>query len=471
MDRNSQFDKLKKQKAPDVLVIGAGINGASVFFELAKTGLCAVLIDKTDFGAGASNASSRMAHGGIKYLETGNLKLVKQSVTARNKLIRKFPQYILPLKLCIPVSSIFGGTISAIFRLFKISYITRNRGRFILEFGLRIYDWLSSKNMVLSKYKHLNSKAMRSSYPGLSHKYKTALLYYEGVISHPERIAFELIDKACELNETAYALNHFEFVGGGAQGLKLKDDISGEVLYVKPRLVVNAGGAWIDRINTRILPIMKSNLIDCVKGSHLILHSTELNNEVGDTGFVWENSDGRLCILYPIGDKVILGSTEIRISNPDQALCTDEEAEYLLAALSRLFPKVVIQDKEIIFRYSGTRPLNASKGENPGAVGRDYKIEVFRQEKDHPKSLVNMIGGKWTTHEVFGKEVAIRVLDELGKTEEFSSEAKGYRNTQKLNSHDNSKLMSQNYRNLPLDMGVIVELESRISVHKRKILI
>ncbi len=439
MDRNSQFDKLKNNMHPDVLVIGAGINGVSVFLELAKTGLCTVLIDKTDFGSGASNASSRMAHGGIKYLETGDLKLVRQSISARNKLILKFPQYIQPLKLCLPVSSIFGGTISAIFRLFKISYVAPNRGRFILEFGLKIYDWLSSHNKALPKYKHLNSRAMRSFYPGLNHKYKTAFLYFEGVISHPERIAFELVDKACEFNETVCALNHCEFIGHGSQGVKLKDDISGEVLYVKPRLIVNAGGAWIDRINTRILPIMESNLIDCVKGSHLILFSTELNNEVGDTGFVWENSDGRLCILYPIGDKVILGSTEIRITNPDQALCTDEETKYLLAALSRLFPAVVIQEQEIIFRYSGTRPLNASKEENPGAVGRDYKIEVFRQEKDYPKLLVNMIGGKWTTHEIFGKEVAIRVLDELGKTEESMSGNKGHPNTQKLNSQDNSK--------------------------------
>ena len=360
-----------------------------------------------------------MAHGGIKYLETGDLKLVRQSVSARNKLIQMFPQYVKPLKLCVPVSSFFGGTMSAAIRLFKTSVISRNRGKFLLEIGLRIYDILSVNNRVLPKHRHLNTRYMRTAFPGLSRCYSSAFLYFEGAISHPERIALELVDNACEKNEDVCALNYFEFIERTPNGLKVRDIIADDLLYIKPRLVVNAGGAWIDRVNARIHPFTKSSFIDGVKGSHLILHSDALNAEVGDSGFVWENTDGRLCILYPIDDKVILGSTELRITNPDEVRCTDEEVKYLLTALSRLFPKVVIQKREIIFRYSGTRALNATNEKNPGAVGRDHKIVVLREEWDTPKTVVNMIGGKWTTHSFLGKEVATLILKELEKKEEL----------------------------------------------------
>ena len=387
-----------------------------MFSQLARTDVSVVIIDKTDFGAGASNATSRMAHGGIKYLETGELSLVKEAVASRNELLRLYPNYIQPLKLTIPVTSWFGGTVSAAIRLFKPSFRVNDRGAFLIKIGLLVYDYISRPTRLLPKHGYSSRGRTRELHLGIGGQYRSSFTYFEGAISHPERIAFELIDESVRRRTDCAAVNHCEFIGDTPNGITLQDTQSGEVFDVNPEIVVNAAGAWVDLVNARFSGAAKNELVDGTKGSHLILDSRDLRDAMNGSGFVWSNDDGRLFIMYPVREKVLLGSTELRVRGPDGVACDEDEEAYLLAALRALFPDVNIGRNDVIFRYSGVRPLLVTGESDPRGASRDHHINITKHRHSQDFHRLDLVGGKWTTFAPFGRNVAKEVCRLLGKT-------------------------------------------------------
>ena len=416
MRRSQEVEKLRNLSNPDVLVLGAGINGASVFSQLARTDASVVIIDKTDFGAGASNASSRMAHGGIKYLESGELSVVKEAVISRNELLKRYPHYIEPLKITVPVTTWFGGVICAAIRLFKPSFQVKDRGALLLKIGLLIYDYISRSTRQLPKHGFVSKGKTRQRHPGISGKYRGSFDYFEGAISHPERIAFEMIDEGVRCNGACAALNHCEFIGATPDGVKLQDHQSSEQFVVHPKIVVNATGAWVDQVKARVSGANKDKLIDGTKGSHLILQCQALRDAMNGSGFVWSNADGRLSIMYPLGEHVLLGSTEIRVTSPEDVACDEGEQAYLFAALRALFPELKIDRNDVILRYAGVRPLMVSGQSDPRGATRDHHINITHPGNGQDFYQLDLVGGKWTTFAPFGRDVAKKVCQLLGKT-------------------------------------------------------
>jgi glycerol-3-phosphate dehydrogenase len=187
------------------------------------------------------------------------------------------------------------------------------------------------------------------------------------------------------------------------------------VYEVRPRLVINAAGAWIDFANHSLgLP---TRFIGGTKGSHLILDHPELRAAIGDNEFFFENKDGRIVLIFPLYDRVLIGTSDIPIENPDEARCTEEEVDYFLEMMGRVFPSIRVGREHIIFRFSGVRPLAASHAKATGQITRDHSIEVIGGEWTGLNFPVySLVGGKWTSFRAFSEQVTDKALAFLGKT-------------------------------------------------------
>jgi glycerol-3-phosphate dehydrogenase len=176
-------------------------------------------------------------------------------------------------------------------------------------------------------------------------------------------------------------------------------------------LIVNAAGPWIDRVNTDLG--IADRYIGGTKGSHLVLDHPELRAAIGNNEFFFENKDGRIVLIFPLLDKVIVGTSDIPIENPDDARCTEEEEQYFFEMIGRVFPGIKLDRGQIVFRFSGVRPLEYSHAKTTGQITRDHSIKEDRLGEIPVYSLV---GGKWTSYRAFSEQVADKVLAFLGKT-------------------------------------------------------
>jgi glycerol-3-phosphate dehydrogenase len=210
----------------------------------------------------------------------------------------------------------------------------------------------------------------------------------------------------------------------------LKDEIEGELLEVRPKVVVNAGGPWIDQINRAIG--VDTRFIGGTKGSHLVLDHPELREAIGDHEFFFENQDGRIVLIFPFEDRVLIGTSDIEIDDPDQAVVTEEEVAYFFDMIDRVFPGIDVDKSQIVFTYSGVRPLTNTRARFTGQISRDHEIEVTEAGGSLSYPVYSLIGGKWTTYRAFSEQVCDRVLERLNRSRAESTRnrpiggAKGY---------------------------------------------
>jgi glycerol-3-phosphate dehydrogenase len=195
--------------------------------------------------------------------------------------------------------------------------------------------------------------------------------------------------------------------------VRLQDEVSGETFDLQPQVVVNAAGPWIDFANGAMGK--PTNLIGGTKGSHLVLDHPELRAAIGEHEFFFENSDGRIVLICPLEHRVLVGTSDIRISDPDEAVCTDDEIAYFLGMTARVFPNIKVDQSHIVFTFSGVRPLPAADAKSTGQISRDHSIEVIEPSGDVAFPVLNLVGGKWTTFRAFAEQTTDRVLDRLGK--------------------------------------------------------
>lgn len=417
MERKAIIQKLQQDPELDVLVVGGGINGAGAFLDLAINGLKVLLIDRGDFCSGASATSSHMAHGGIRYLENGEFRLVREAVAERNRMIRNSPHMVKPLPTVIPMFKLFSGFLNAPLKFVNLLDRPSERGAAVIKIGLMFYDSFTGKNRTVPAHQFFGKKDTFKRYPRLNKDVKFSAEYYDGLMLSPERLNTEVILDAEKAGEAAMALNYVSFGNVEIDAVLLNDLEGMQTLKVKPKVIVNAAGPWIDDVNTRMG--VKTKYIGGTKGSHIIVKNPELKKAIGNKEFFFENKDGRIVLLLPFFDKVIIGTSDLPIDNPDDAVCTPEEETYFIDLVKRVFPDIPILHDQIVFRFSGVRPLEFQEAKTTGQITRDHTI---KEDKLGAIPVLSMVGGKWTSYRAFGEQVGEKSLEILGRLRKGSTE-------------------------------------------------
>jgi len=409
---------LSRNPRADVLIVGGGINGISAFRELALQGINVVLVEKNDYCSGASAASSHMIHGGIRYLENGEIRLVRESLLERNRLLETAPHFVKPLKTTIPIFSLFSGVLSAPLRLvLHRGGKPRERGALLIKLGLLIYDLFGRNAGQLPRHEFFGRKKSLAVLPALNADVKFTAHYFDAAIENPERLALDLLDDALAQGKHARAANYVEATSVTGDAIVLVDRISGETMKLQAPVIINASGPWTDLTNHGFG--LTSAYMGGTKGSHVVLDNPELYEACGGREIFFENDDGRIVLMYPLLGRVLIGTTDIPIDNPEDAVCTEEEVDYFFDLASHVFPAIALDRSQIVFRYSGVRPLPAAGDLSPGVVSRDYRIVDDTLVSGH--QVLSLIGGKWTTFRALGEHLADEALKKLPATRTVST--------------------------------------------------
>ncbi|WP_170474626.1 glycerol-3-phosphate dehydrogenase/oxidase [Ruegeria arenilitoris] len=394
----------------DAVVIGGGVNGIGVWRDLALQGLRVLLVERNDFASGCSAAPSRMIHGGLRYLENGEFDLVRESLAERDALLRNAPHLVRPLPTVIPIAGLTSGLFNAAASFFGWSGKPARRGALPIKIGLTLYDFVTRHRRQTPKHRFLSRSKTRAVFPALTRDARCAALYHDAWISHPERLCIEMIRDTLRDAPDAAALNYAEMAL--VDGCYYLTDLrGGKKMPVAPKVVVNATGAWLDETR-EALGADAPRMISGTKGSHLILRNDALLQALAGHMVYFENADGRVCIAFPYLGHVLVGSTDIRVDGAARTKCEPEERDYILGSLRSVFPDLTIDAGQIVFSYSGIRPLPQSDADFTGRISRGHYV----QRLDGVVPQFCMVGGKWTTFRAFAEQAADEVLRELGQT-------------------------------------------------------
>ena len=401
----------------DVVIIGGGINGLATFRDLALQGVRVLLVERGDFASGASAASSHMIHGGIRYLENGEFRLVRESVRERNGLLRIAPHHVAPLATTIPIQGVFSGILAAPLRFLTHKQRTpKARGAVLIKIGLTIYDLFSRDGGSVPRHRFRGRRASRRELPELAPDFRFTATYYDASLRDPERLALDVALDG-EAAGDATALNYVEAVGGDTHGVRVRDVLTGTEQTITTRAIVNASGPWTD-LTAGALG-QSTALMGGTKGSHIVLDNPELLAATGGREIFFEHQDGRIVLVYPLKGRVLVGTTDLDADPTERAVCTDEEVDYFFELVAQVFPDVPVDRSQIVFRFSGIRPLPRHDDMAPGFVSRDYRIV----DSDGPGApMLNLVGGKWTTFRALGEHLADRTLALLSRDRVVSTE-------------------------------------------------
>lgn len=407
--REEALNRLLRMTRPRILIIGGGINGVGVLRDLAAQGVAATLIDRGDICGGTSASPSRLIHGGLRYLETGEFALVRESVEERDRLLRNAPHLVRPIRVWVPALSWTGGLLQAGLRFLRLLRNPGPKGAAILKIGLVIFDGFSRKLRSMPRHRLIPYARAVARMPGLSQKIKVVAEYYDARITHPERLTLELAADAERDCADTLALPYVSLEGTDGEEVVLRDEISGQTIRCRPSLVVNCGGAWADVVDHRLG--IEAELIGGTRGSHVVLDRPDLARQLGDTMLYFETPDHRACLIYALDNSnVLLGTTDLRTDDPDDRNCTEEEIDYLFDVLGRVMPDAHPAREHIAFAYSGVRPLPSGRSGTAGAISRDHALHMFEPDAQRPFAVATLVGGKWTTYRACAAQIADVVL-------------------------------------------------------------
>lgn len=416
-ERQTILDRIARDGAFDAVVVGGGINGIGVYRELALQGLDVLLVERNDFCSGCSAAPSRMIHGGLRYLENGEFDLVKESLRERDALLCNAPHLVHPLPTVIPITSYFSGLLNSAASFFGVSGKPANRGALPIKLGLTLYDWVTRQRRLLPKHRFDGGSATKCRWPKLTGAIRCSATYHDAWISHPERLGLELLQDVAAEAPGCAALNYACLVPEG-DGFVIRDELTGQSLPVSPKILVNATGAWLDEAIDELSGTGSHEaLVSGTKGSHLILDNPELEAALGGHMVYFENSDGRVCIVFPFFGKVLAGSTDIRVTSASRVRCEPDEEAYILDSLRLVFPDLDFSAEDVVYSYSGIRPLPKSDQDFTGRISRGH----FTRRIEGTVPQICMIGGKWTTFRAFAEQAADEVLAVLDRTRKIGT--------------------------------------------------
>ena len=416
--RRPQIAAIAERPKAQVLIIGAGINGIATFRDLALQGIDVVLVERDDYVSGASSASSHMIHGGVRYLENGELRLVKESVQERNRLIKNAPHYVKPLQTTIPIFSTFSGLFSAPLKIVTHkSGKPKERGAFLIKVGLSIYDSFSRDGGTVPRHRFLGAKKSLQELPRLNKDLKYTATYFDASMHDPERLALDVLSDGLEAGSHARAANRLSAVGSRDGAVLLRDGETGEEIEFRADVVVNTSGPWTDLTNEALGD--KTEYMGGTKGSHIVLDNQELFKATGGREIFFENSDGRIVLIYPLKNMVMVGTTDIDADPAQPVECTEEEIDYFFDLVKWVYPDITVDREQIVYKFSGIRPLPGHGDTAPGFVSRDYRI-VGGDLGGTP--MLSLVGGKWTTFRALAEHLANEVMDKLGTKRSANTE-------------------------------------------------
>ena len=379
----------------DLLVVGGGITGAGVARDAAMRGLRVALVEREDFASGTSSRSSRLVHGGIRYLEHGQLRMVFESSRERRTLMRIAPHLVRPLAFTWPVYE--GARVS----------------RWRLSAAMLLYDLLALFRNV-GRHRRLGARAVHESEPTLLQAGLRGGARYWDAATDDARLTLATVLSARDAGATV--VNHAAVTavlreGGSVDGATVRDELTGVVLQVRARMVVNATGPWSD-----VLEQMADGRVHAgvrgSKGAHVCVARDRVEN--ADALTLLHPRDGRVMFVLPSGDFSIIGTTDSYDSvSPDDVRATRADVEYLLDAANHFFPDAHLDHRDVISAWAGIRPLAVATGRpgpaDPGSASREHSI-------DEPvPGLVRITGGKLTTYRAMAEEVVDVVERALGR--------------------------------------------------------
>jgi glycerol-3-phosphate dehydrogenase len=417
--REERIQTLQENPKISVLIIGAGINGIGTFRDLALQGVDVLMVDKSDYCSGTSAASSHMVHGGIRYLENGEFRLVREAVQERNRLLENAPHLVKPLPTTFPIFKWFSGLFNAPLKFFGLLDRPAERGAIVIKLGMLLYDYYTRRQKTVPQHVFRNKKEAIDQFPAINPEILFTGTYFDGAMPSPERIAIELIQDAVSANERAIPVNYVSLQSAGGKTVILKDELTGDAFEIEPKILINAAGPWIDLVNRSIG--IGTNFVSGTKGSHLVLDHPELRRAIGDNEFFFENQDGRIVLIFPLQDKVMIGTSDIRVDDLEHITITDEEIEYFFAMIGRVFPSIQVDHSQIVFTLSGVRPLQRTEGGATGQISRDHIVQVTEPGGPLAFPVLSLVGGKWTSFRAFSEQAADRVLERLAMSRRIST--------------------------------------------------
>jgi glycerol-3-phosphate dehydrogenase len=413
-------DLFKSRPQAQVLIVGGGINGAGTFRDLALQGADVALVERGDFCSGASGASSHMIHGGIRYLENGEFRLVAESVNERNDLLRTAPHYVKPLETTIPIFTTFSGMFAAPLRLMSHRQGKRTeRGAVLIKLGLSIYDAFSRRRGSVPRHKFARRTEALRVMPLLNSAVRYAATYFDASVHNPERLTLDVIRDGEAANLHARASNYLSVVSSTPGGVALRDELTGETFTFTADVVLNMTGAGVDDTNAAMGAA--SHYMGGTKGSHIVLDHPALLEACAGREVFFEHTDGRIVLIYPIGDRVLVGTTDIDAGVDEDAVCTQAEVDYFLDLIAHVFPTITVDRDSIVYTFSGIRPLPRHDDVDPGFVSRDYRLERREEQTPEGTTTISLVGGKWTTFRALSERVTNEVLALLQRKRRVST--------------------------------------------------
>jgi glycerol-3-phosphate dehydrogenase len=377
----------------DVVVIGGGMAGAGVARDLALRGVSTALIEQGDFASATTSQSSKLIHGGLRYLELYDFSLVRESLRERETLRALAPHLVRPLPFLVPI------------------YRDSSRSLIKVRIGLKLYDWLAP-GRDRERYRVLPAVDVLSLEPALrASDLRGAGYYFDDLLVYPERLCLENVLSACRLG--ARAFNYAQVAEivrdakGRITGVRARDLLTGRVATLGARVVVNATGPWVDQL--RELARVKERgprILRRTKGIHCLLPKLTERAIYHSTG------DDRMIFVIPWREFSLIGATDSEFEGDmDRLHATAEEVNYLLDEVYKVLPDPRVSAKEVLYTYAGVRPLSYEKGKRASDVSRAHKVVTEERGR-----FLSITGTKLTCFRSLAAELGDQVMRTLGRS-------------------------------------------------------
>jgi glycerol-3-phosphate dehydrogenase len=360
----------------DILVIGGGINGAAIARDAAGRGHKVLLVEKDDLAAHTSSASSKLAHGGLRYLEQYEFRLVRESLAEREVLLRTAPHIVRPLRFILP-------------------HATGMRPRWMLRAGLLLYDLLSLRGSLPRSRRVGRGDPVRAP---LADQGGNLLSYWDGWVDDSRLTVLNAVEAAARGAEIA---TRTELLAAAREDGAWRAELSGG-RTVFAQTIVNAAGPWVCDVLDRRIAVESRSWVRLVKGSHIVVPALY----AGDHAFILQQPDGRVVFALPFEGRTLIGTTDVPVAAPGDAAIDAAEIDYLCAAANLYFERRTAP-RDVIWSYAGVRALHDDGAADAQEVTRDYHLELDEQDG---AALLSVFGGKITT----ARALASEALDKLG---------------------------------------------------------